>query len=454
MQLSQFIREQIDVILDEWEVFASRIPNAEGMASSGLRDHARGILLTIADDLDTPQSAEQQSAKARGQGPPCPLDTEAGMHGLARVAAGFTVNDAMAEFRALRASVLRLWSKTESGAGAAGELTRFNEGIDQALTESLASYSALKDRQARLLDALLGASPDLHYVVDPADKLIYCNKAVADLFGTRPEQLLGVEFGALCAPFSPGLVQQVRDAARDGAGARSDLRVRVAGEDLVFEQVLVPVRDPDGRCEAVAATARDITARKAAEERARRSANFDLLTGLANRGLFRERLEHEIKHAARIGLPLALLFIDLDGFKDVNDRHGHATGDELLQQVARRLQACVRDTDTVARLGGDEFTVILTDVTVPPFVETLSAEILAELGRPFVLATAQVGISGSIGISLYPNDGATPDELVRNADRAMYAAKQGGRNRYAFFSSATMVRPSGSAARASAVRGH
>jgi diguanylate cyclase (GGDEF)-like protein/PAS domain S-box-containing protein len=452
MLLSQFIREEIDAILDEWEVFASQIPTAKGMASGDLRDHARGILLTIANDLDTPQSAEQQSAKARGLGPPCELETEAEMHGLARVAAGFTVNDAMAEFRALRASVLRLWSASESAAGEPSELTRFHEGIDQALTESLASYSEQKDRQARLLAALLAASPDLHYVVDRHDKIIYCNKAVADLFGKRTEQLLGAEFSRLCIPYSPGIVQQVRDAARDCAGARSDLRVRVAGEDLVFEQVLVPVRDPGGRCEAVAATARDVTKRKASEERARRSANFDLLTGLPNRGLFRERLEHEIKHAARIGLPLALLFIDLDGFKEVNDRHGHIAGDELLQQVARRLQACVRDTDTVARLGGDEFTVILTDVTVPPFVETLSGEILAELRKPFALANVEAAISGSIGISLYPNDGARPEELVRNADRAMYDAKQGGRNRYAFFSSASMVRPSGSAARASAHR--
>ena len=452
MPLSQFIHQSLDAILDEWEVFAARLPIAMGMSSQDLRDHARGILLAIAFDLEQPQSPEQQSAKGQGQGPSSMRESEAEMHGMARLAAGFTVNDSMAEFRALRASVLRLWNQSMAASTEACELTRFNEAVDQALTESLRSYSALKDRQARLLDTLLGSSPDLHYVVDPAGMLIYCNKAVGALFGMRPERLLGADLAAVCAPFAPAIADQVRDAARDCASARSELRVHVGGKELVFEQVLVPVRDPHGRCEAVAATARDVTERKASEERARRNANYDLLTGLANRGLFRERLEHEMKHAARIGLPLALLFIDLDGFKDVNDLHGHGAGDELLQQVAQRLLACVRDTDTVARLGGDEFTVILTDVTVPPFVETLSAEILAELDRPFKLANAQVGISCSIGISLYPNDGVTPEELVRNADRAMYTAKQGGRNQYAFFSSAAMVRPPGSAARAALQR--
>jgi diguanylate cyclase (GGDEF)-like protein/PAS domain S-box-containing protein len=447
MSLSHFIRQSLDAILDEWEGFAAQVPIARGMSSQDLRDHARGILLTIADDLDQPQSPEQQSAKAVGQGPSGARESEAEMHGMARLAAGFTVNDAMAEFRALRASVLRLFSQSLAAGCEAVELTRFNEAVDQALTESLRSYSALKDRQARLLDTLLGSSPDLHYVVDTAGKLIYCNHAVGALFGLRPEQLLGADLATVCAPFAPAIAEQVRETARDCASARSELRVQVGGKEMVFEQVLVPVRDTQGRCDAVAATARDVTERKASEERARRNANYDLLTGLANRGLFRERLEHEMKHAARVGLPLALLFIDLDGFKDVNDRHGHGAGDELLQQVAQRLLGCVRDTDTVARLGGDEFTVILTDVTVPPFVETLSGEILAELGKIFTLANAQVLISCSIGISLYPNDGGTPEELVRNADRAMYTAKQGGRNQYAFFSSATMVRPPGSAAR-------
>jgi diguanylate cyclase (GGDEF)-like protein len=187
----------------------------------------------------------------------------------------------------------------------------------------------------------------------------------------------------------------------------------------------------------VAGSARDITERKRSEEQVRRSANHDSLTDLPNRGLFRERLEHEVKHSARTGLPLALLFIDLDGFKEVNDRLGHAAGDQLLQQVAHRISSCVRDTDTVARLGGDEFTVILTDVTRPQHIHAIAEKILDELRKPFALAAGQASISGSIGITVFPGDGSTPDELVRNADEAMYAAKNAGRNRYRFFTAAT-----------------
>ena len=195
----------------------------------------------------------------------------------------------------------------------------------------------------------------------------------------------------------------------------------------------MPVFNPAGRCEAIAGSARDVTERKASEERSRRSANHDFLTDLPNRSLFRERLEHEIKHSARTGLPLALLFIDLDLFKEVNDRLGHAAGDQMLQEVAQRISACVRDTDTVARLGGDEFTVILTDVTRPQHIETIAAEILDELRQPFALAAGEAAISCSIGITVYPGDATTPDEMVRNADEAMYASKNAGRNRYQFF---------------------
>ncbi|WP_229458866.1 GGDEF domain-containing protein [Massilia glaciei] len=199
----------------------------------------------------------------------------------------------------------------------------------------------------------------------------------------------------------------------------------------------MPVLDEQGRVEAVAGTARDITERKANEERVRRSANYDSLTGLPNLSLFRDRLDHEIKHALRTGLPLALLFIDLDGFKAVNDELGHAAGDELLRQAAHRINGCVRDTDTVARIGGDEFTVILTDVTREAHIDVIARELLDALGAPFPLGPQNATISASIGISLSPQDSIVPDMLVRNADLAMYVAmyvaKHAGRNAYRYF---------------------
>ncbi len=435
MKLSDFIRLSIDPILDEWADFASHVPQAQHFEMDQLRDHARGILEAIADDIEKTQTPTQQHEKSRGRGPRQGDDTQAEQHGSVRLAEGFSVNDAMAEFRALRASVLRLWSHSEDlEPDALYEMTRFNEAIDQALAESLSRYSVLRDCQTRLFDALLSTSPDLNLIIGTDGTVLYANQAAASRFGKSPAEMNNANFYQLCAPFTPELELHMRHVVGARATDRGELSSSVeAGKSRTYEYLLVPVLDPKGRCEAVACTARDISERKASEERIRHNANYDQLTDLPNRGLFRERLELELRHSARTGLPLALLFIDLDGFKEVNDRLGHAAGDELLQQVGRRIQGCVRDTDMVARLGGDEFTVILTDITQPMHVETLCRKILTKLSQPFRLKAGQAGISASIGVTGYPSDAATLDELIRNADAAMYEAKNAGRNRFRVF---------------------
>nr|WP_298168568.1 diguanylate cyclase [uncultured Pseudomonas sp.] len=438
MKLSDFIRSSMDLIVDEWAQFASQIPAARYFEPDQLRDHASGILEAIADDIEKTQTPTQQHEKSRGKGPRQKDDSQAEQHASLRVAEGFSVNDAMAEFRALRASVLRLWGQRKDfEPNALDEVTRFNEAVDQALTVSLARYSALRDRQARLFDALLSASPDLNLIVGVDGAILYANLTSAKCFGKSAGDMSGANFYQLCAPFAPEVELHVRHVFDAGINDRGELSFGdEAGKRRTYEYLLVPVFDPHGQCEAVAGTARDISKRKASEERVRHSANYDPLTDLPNRSLFRERLELELRHSARTGLPLALLFIDLDDFKEVNDRLGHAAGDELLQQVGQRISSCVRDTDLAARLGGDEFTVILTDITQPPYVETLCQKMLTELGRPFMLKAGQAEISASIGITRYPNDAATLDELVRNADTAMYQAKNAGRNRFCEFSRA------------------
>ena len=177
----------------------------------------------------------------------------------------------------------------------------------------------------------------------------------------------------------------------------------------------------------------DITKKKATEEAIWKQANFDTLCGLPNRRMFDDRLRLEIKKAARDHLPMALVLIDLDGFKAVNDTLGHDFGDILLKQVAERLLQCVRNTDTVARLGGDEFTVILSELKEPGDVVRIVQEILHGLARPFQLKHETAHISGSIGISLFPEDGNEAEQLFKNADQAMYVAKQQGRNRFNYF---------------------
>ncbi|MFC6518913.1 diguanylate cyclase domain-containing protein [Undibacterium arcticum] len=196
----------------------------------------------------------------------------------------------------------------------------------------------------------------------------------------------------------------------------------------------VPAVDKEGVVEAVAGTARNITERKAAEEKNWQRANYDLLTGLPNRRLFLDRLEQDLKHAGRIGAPISLLFIDLDHFKEVNDKFGHDAGDLLLRLVTARLLSCIRDTDTVARLSGDEFTVILQDLRGTEDVELIAGKILTELASPFPIFSHTVHISASIGITLSPQDASTPDHLIKNADQAMYVAKKAGRNQFSFFS--------------------
>jgi diguanylate cyclase (GGDEF)-like protein/PAS domain S-box-containing protein len=438
MRLPDFIRDNIDPILDQWEQFAKAIPHARELQQEVLRDHARGMLLAIAADLEVAQTASQRDEKSKGKAPHQDAQTQAELHGSSRFTEGFDVNEAVAEFRALRASVLHMsGAELALPTPAADDITRFNEAIDQAVAESLARFTDMKERRTRLFEALLSNSPDLNYVIEPTGELVYANKAFADLLNKTPGELVGADFFALSSPYERDIERHVRYAAMSKNTYRGEMHAALpAGESRTYEYLLVPVLNPAGRCEAVAGSARDVTERKQSEERVRRSANHDFLTDLPNRGLFRERLEHEIKHSARTGLPLALLFIDLDGFKDVNDRLGHAAGDQMLQEVAQRISTCVRDTDTVARLGGDEFTVILTDVTRPPYIATIAGEILDELRKPFTLAAGEARVSGSIGITVYPGDGATPEELVSNADEAMYASKNAGRNQYQFFTAA------------------
>ncbi|MBW8899042.1 MAG: diguanylate cyclase, partial [Massilia sp.] len=203
--------------------------------------------------------------------------------------------------------------------------------------------------------------------------------------------------------------------------------------------------DPDGQRDALQrsiatlqqqayALAREVRERREME-RALHEVSIDFLTGLPNRTVFQDRLELDIKKAQRSGHPLALMFIDLDHFKEINDTRGHETGDLLLCQVAQRLRGYVRESDTVARLGGDEFTIILSDLHEVTAVTDIAQKIRADLSRPFLLGSELAYISASIGITIYPRDGASASLLLRNADQAMYRSKDRGRNRVTYFKS-------------------
>jgi len=208
---------------------------------------------------------------------------------------------------------------------------------------------------------------------------------------------------------------------------------RKNGEIFVEWLTINAIRDTDGSVQRWVALFSDITEKKESDELIWQQANFDPLTGLPNRRMFHDRLEQEIKKSHRAELPLALLFLDLDRFKEVNDTLGHGMGDLLLQEAAQRISGCVRETDTVARLGGDEFTLILGELDDPGSIERVSQNILGRLSEPFLLEKEVVYVSASIGITLYPSDAEDIDTLLKHADQAMYAAKQQGRNRFSYF---------------------
>ena len=184
---------------------------------------------------------------------------------------------------------------------------------------------------------------------------------------------------------------------------------------------------------------RDITERKEMQEQIWRQANFDPLTGVPNRLLFHDRLQQDIERAERDQHHIALIYLDIDGFKEVNDSFGHTTGDELLRQVAQRLAGTLRRTDTIARMGGDEFTIIMPQVEEPPMVNNLAERILAGLTEPFSIGGYEGSISASLGIAVYPEDGTSIDTLLKRADSAMYEAKQSGRNTFRFFSPSRII---------------
>ena len=229
------------------------------------------------------------------------------------------------------------------------------------------------------------------------------------------------------------ILQECLDGATPAYSAEYRMRCKEGAWKWILARAIVVARDASGKALRMTGTVTDISDERQSQEVIWLHANFDALTGLPNRRMFRDRLAHEVMQARRTGKLLGLLFIDLDHFKEANDLLGHDAGDQLLAQAARRILARVRQTDTVARLGGDEFTAILPQLADPFDAEKIAREINQELVEPFLLSQEVIYLSASIGITIFPTDGAEPEALIRNADQAMYVAKNSGRNRFNYF---------------------
>jgi diguanylate cyclase (GGDEF)-like protein/PAS domain S-box-containing protein len=283
--------------------------------------------------------------------------------------------------------------------------------------------------------ALVQHSQDIITVHDPQGITLYESPSASRLLGYPPGALVGrIPFDSI----HPKDVVGTRDAfARllEGEGPKTPVEFRfrhAQGHWIYLEALGSNLIDHPG-IRGLVITSRDVSERQKAEKRAQYLAQHDGLTGLPNRLLMQDRLHQAISQARRGGGLVALMFVDLDRFKTVNDSFGRVIGDTLLKQVAQRLTACLRDTDTVARLGGDEFTIMLPDATNAQGVGEVAQRVLSEFARPFSDGEQELYVSASIGISLFPRDGSDPDELVKHADRAMYSAKDSGRNSYRYF---------------------
>jgi diguanylate cyclase (GGDEF)-like protein/PAS domain S-box-containing protein len=291
------------------------------------------------------------------------------------------------------------------------------------------------ERELQLAAMVYQAIGDAIIVVNAQDEIVAVNPAFTQLTGYAEHEVIGQSIKLFCSGRNgSGFDDEVRHFLdKTGRWQGKVWTRRKDGEEHAEWLMIDTIYDEYGGVRHRVGMLSGITDQKLAEETIWRQANFDLLTGLPNRSMFHERLEHEIMKVARAGRSLALMFIDLDHFKEVNDTLGHDMGDILLKEAAQRLSGSIRQVDTVARLGGDEFTIIMGDLDDAESVERVAHEILRKLAEPFQLSLETVYVSASIGITLYPGDATGVEALLKNADQAMYAAKNMGRNRFHYF---------------------
>ncbi|MEO5335997.1 MAG: PAS domain S-box protein [Magnetospirillum sp. WYHS-4] len=291
------------------------------------------------------------------------------------------------------------------------------------------------EEQLRMASLVLETANEAIMIFNADNVIEYANPAFAGYTGWTAAEVLGSKPGFLkSGRHDKEFYRRIRQTLAERGRWQGEMWNRHRDGKFIAAWVsLAAIKDEEGRMTHMVSVSQDITTRKEDEERIWRQANFDVLTGLPNRSLFMDRLDQAVKQGNRERQLFALMFLDLDGFKAVNDTLGHAAGDLLLQETARRLEDCVRSTDTVARLAGDEFTVILMDIKADEHAARIARNILKSLTDPFLLDGREAKVRASIGISVYPRDGEDADSLLEYADRTMYAVKRAGKNGFRFY---------------------
>lgn len=313
----------------------------------------------------------------------------------------------------------------------------------QELKQSLESNRAGSDgadgddkSSKSMLEQIIDTTPILINATDRNGKFLFLNSYQAALFGREPEQLVGRSISEI---MEPDLVE--REAHRNNVILETgnsipnfEEKFVSEGIELIFQCNKSPLLNKDNQTIGILTTGLDITARKFAEEHRTHLALHDMLTGLPNRTLLAQKMRTAIDESNASGKAAALLLLDLDRFKVINDTRGHQTGDVLLRQVAERLISALDSNGFAARIGGDEFAIVLQNLDDNSSAADICTKLLAKIGEPYTIGGVEQTIGASIGVARIPEDGTSPDELLRLADLAMYEAKASGRNCFCFFS--------------------
>ena len=277
---------------------------------------------------------------------------------------------------------------------------------------------------------------------DISGNITFLNKVAQELTGWSHEEAAGRRVADVLEILdgasrkgNVGVMELAVEQNRTGHLPANSILIRLDGFEIPIEDSVAPIHDREGQAIGAVIVFRDVSASRALTLELAHSAAHDVLTGLPNRALLSDRVNQAIILAPRHTKKVAVLFLDLDGFKHVNDSLGHPTGDKLLQSIAKRLRNCVRDSDTVSRQGGDEFVVLLSEMEQPEDAAVAARRMLQALAAPHLITHQDLHVTASIGISIYPDDGLDAETLIKNADTAMYEAKENGRQGFKFFKS-------------------
>ncbi|MCC7228408.1 MAG: EAL domain-containing protein [Burkholderiaceae bacterium] len=304
------------------------------------------------------------------------------------------------------------------------------------ISERHHALNALKVERAHLR-TLVSAIPDLIWLKDADGRYISCNREFERFFGAEEKDIIGkTDYDFVNADLAEQFRQNDRAAMAAGGPTRNEEWITYAsdGRRLLLETTKVPIRTTDDRLIGVLGVGHDITERHQHQLQLEHMAHFDTLTGLPNRLLLGDRLRQALVHSQRRETVLVVAYLDLDGFKGINDRYGHDTGDQLLKALAGNMARALREVDTLARLGGDEFVAIFADLPTVESAQPLLTRLLDVVSDVVQIENVSLKITASLGVTFYPQDDVTDaDQLIRQADQAMYQAKQMGKNQFHFF---------------------